>query len=202
MKEELIELRELATAYSEVKKNLEEKKEIFNEAVKGTMVVLESSVKTADYNSACEFLVEYYQLKIFAEHLKKEHPRYGEKRVRETLIDMVRTTEEYQNRISYAEQIVDAYLTFEKADFNTVQDLDAQSKEIVINLVNKADTVKSEKVDTILNEINGVIETAKPYGEIAKKQMRTFGGYAKKALSIGAKQLIKILDESNQGKNE
>lgn len=202
MKEELIELKELTIAYSEAKKNFEERKEIFNEDVKGTMVILENSIKAADYDSACEFFVEYYQLKIYAEHLKKEHPRYGEKRVRETLINMVKTTEEYQNRTLCADQIVDAYLTFEKAGFNTVHAFDAETRKIALNLVNKFNTVKTEKVDVVIEEFSGVIEAAKPYGEIAKKQINNFGGLAKNALSKGAKKLIKILDESNNNKDE
>jgi hypothetical protein len=47
-----------------------------------------------------------------------------------------------------------------------------------------------------------MVEAAKPYGEAAKKHLTTFGNFAKGAISRGAKQLIKILDETDNKKDE
>ena len=96
MKEELLKLRELTSTYSESKKQFEEKREAFNASVKDTMVILGSEVKAADYDTVSEFYNEYAELITYAAELKKEHPRYGEKRVKDTLVDMVSKT--YQDR--------------------------------------------------------------------------------------------------------
>lgn len=195
MKEELITLKELIYTYSESKKKFDERKEVFNEAVKGTMLILASTVKPADYEATCEFYNEYHHLHEVAERLKKEHPRYGEKRVKETLLAMFKTTDEYQDRTLCAEQIVDAYLTLNKAGFNDVKTLDEQAKEIGLKLVDKVDVIKTEKIDVALENANKTIESAKPYAEQAKKQLTVFGGIAKNAIGKGAKRLIKILEE-------
>ena len=202
MKEELIELRDVTRAYSEVKKKFEERKRTFNEDTKETMVILKSTVVAADYDSACEFYDEYTVLREFAEKLKQEHPRYGEKRVRETLLELVRTAECYQDRTLCAEQIVGAYLTFEKCGFNEVKELETDSNKLGIKLANSVDTVKTGTIDNTVETVNRTIETVKPYAEQAKKHLNVLGGMVRCAASEGAKRLIKILDESNDKKDE
>ena len=202
MKEELIELRDVTSAYSVAKKNFEERKRIFNENTKETMVILKSTVVAADYSAACEFYDEYTVLREFAKNLKEEHPRYGEQRVKENLLELVKTAECYQDRALFAEQIVGAYLTFEKCGFNEVKELEAEANKLGIKLANSVDTVKTGTIDTTVETVNRTIETVKPYAEHAKKQLNVFGGFVKNAASEGAKRLIKILDESNDKKDE
>lgn len=201
MKEELIELRDLTSAYSESKKKFEERKMLFNEDTKETMVVLKTTVKAADYDTACEFFDEYSLLNDFATKLKQEHPRYGEKRVRETLLEMVRTSKKYQDRTLCAEQIVGAYITFDKCGFNEVKALEEESQKIGLQLAETVDTVKTETIDSTVESVNRTIETVKPYVEQAKKHLEVFGGIAKNAVSEGAKRLIKILEDSNDKKD-
>lgn len=202
MKEELIELRDVTSAYSIAKKKFEERKRTFNEDTKETMVILKSTVVAADYDTACEFYDEYTVLREFAEKLKQEHPRYGEKRVRETLLELVRTAECYQDRTLCAEQIVGAYLTFEKCGFNEVKELETEANKLGIKLANSVDTVKTGTIDNTVETVNRTIETVKPYAEQAKKHLNVLGGMVRSAASEGAKRLIKILDESNDKKDE
>ncbi|MBQ7105008.1 MAG: hypothetical protein IJN90_04055 [Bacilli bacterium] len=202
MKEELLELRNLTNDYSLAKKNFEERKEVFNEDTKTTMVILASTVVPATYETACEFYDEYETLNSYAEQLKKEHPRYGEKRVSETLLAMFKETKEYQDRTLCASQIIDAYLAFEKAGFKEVRALEENANKIGVELAGKVSDVKTEKVDATIKGVNDAIETIKPYGEIAKKQLTAFGGIAKNAIASGAKRLIKILEEDNTPKDE
>lgn len=201
MKEELIELRDLTSAYSESKKKFEERKRVFNEDTKETMVVLHSTVKAADYETACEFFDEYTLLGEFYEKLKKEHPRYGEKRVRETLLEMFRNAESYQDRTLCAEQIVGAYITFDKCGFKEVKQLENETNAIGLKLAETVDTVKTGTVDNTIENVNKTIETMKPYAEQAKKHLEVFGGIAKNAVTTGAKRLIKILEDSNDKKD-
>ena len=75
MKEKYLKLRDLTTSYSESKKEFESRKDVFNEAVKNNMVLLESGAKVANYDSATEFYAEYSLLVEYATTLKEEHPR-------------------------------------------------------------------------------------------------------------------------------
>ena len=202
MKEELRTLRELTNNYSEAKKEFEKRKETFNEDVKEVMVILSKTVVAASYDTAVEFYGEYSSLKDFARQLKKDHPRYGEKRVEETLEAWFKSAPEYQDRTLCAGQIVDAYLNFEKAGFDEVRSLEEKSNALAVKLAERVDTVKTEKIDGAIESVHQAVEAAKPYGEAAKKHLTTFGNFAKGAISKGAKQLIKILDEDNSKKDE
>lgn len=188
MKEELLKLRELTSTYSESKKQFEEKREAFNASVKDTMVILGSEVKAADYDTVSEFYNEYAELVTYAAELKKEHPRYGEKRVKDTLVDMVSKT--YQDRSLYASQIVTSFLSYENNGYSEVRALEVASKANAVNLVESVDTVKNEAIDTTVTTVNKALEQAKPYTDKAKK-----------AINKGAKILIKILKETEDKKD-
>ncbi len=202
MKEELRNLRELTNNYSEAKKAFEERREVFNEDVKEVMVILSRTVVAASYDTAVEFYDEYTSLRDFARQLKKDHPRYGEKRVEETLEAWFKQAPEYQDRTLCAGQIIDAYLVFEKSGFEEVRTLEEKTTELAVKLAENVDTVKTEKIDGAIETVNQMVEAAKPYGEAAKKHLTTFGQFAKGAISKGAKQLIKILDETDNKKGE
>lgn len=202
MKEELTKLRAMTNEYSESKKEFEARKETFNEDVKEVMVILSKTVVAANYNTACEFYDEYTILREFAKQLKKDHPRYGIKRVEETLEAWFKTVPEYRDRTLCAGQIVDAYLTFEKCGFEDVKKLEEKSKELAFILAENVEEVKTEKIDSTIESVNGAIEAVKPYTEAAKRHITKFGVFAKGAISKGAKQLIKILDETDTKKDE
>lgn len=202
MKEELIQLRDLTNEYAEAKKAFETRKATFNEDTKETMVILSRTVTAANYDTVCQFYDEYTKLNEYAQKLKKEHPRYGEKRVKATLLEMFKATEEYQDRSLCAEQIVDAYLKFDQCGFYEVKTLEQKANSIGLQLAEKVDTVKTDKIDTAMESINKAVETVKPYGEQAKKQLNVFGNIAKDTLNKGAKRLIKILEESDDKKDE
>lgn len=202
MKEELRNLRDLTNNYSEAKKAFETRRETFNEDVKEVMVILSKTVVAASYDTAVEFYNEYTSLKDFALQLKKEHPRYGIARVEETLETWFKTSPDYQDRILCAGQIVDAYLKFEKAGFEEVKSLEDKSNALAVKLAQSVDSVKTEKIDSAIESVNQVVEAAKPYKEVAKKHLTTFGNITKDAISKGAKQLIKILNEDNSKKDE
>lgn len=202
MKEELIQLRDLTNDYSEAKKEFEARRDTFNEDVKEVMVILAKTVVAARYETAVEFYDEYQALRDFARQLKKEHPRYGEKRVEETLEAWFKTVPEYQDRTLCVDQIVDAYLVFERCGFDEVRALEQHSKELAVKLAENVEGVKTDKIDTAIQSVNDAIEAAKPYGEAAKKHLTAFGNFAKGAISKGAKQLIKILDETDSKKDE
>ena len=202
MKEELRNLRDLTNNYSEAKKEFEARRDVFNEDVKEVMVILSKTVVAANYDTAVEFYGEYTILKDFARQLKKEHPRYGEKRVEETLEAWFKTVPKYQDRTLCAGQIIDAYLVFEKYGFEEVRTLEENAKTLAIKLAENVETVKTDKIDGAIESVNQMVEAAKPYGEAAKKHLTTFGNLAKGAISRGAKQLIKILDEPDNKKDE
>ena len=202
MKEELRSLRDLTNNYSEAKKEFETRRDTFNEDVKEVMVILSKTVVAARYETACEFYDEYTTLRDFARQLKKEHPRYGRKRVEETLEEWFKTVPEYQDRTLCAGQIVDAYLVFEQFGFEEVRTLEQKSQELAVKLAENVEGVKTEKIDTAVQSVHNAIEAAKPYGEAAKRHLTNFGNFAKGAISKGAKQLIKILDEDKGKKDE
>ena len=202
MKEELRNLRDLTNNYSEAKKEFEARRDMFNEDVKEVMVILSRTVVAATYDTAVEFYDEYTTLKDFARQLKKDHPRYGEKRVEETLEAWFKTVPEYQDRTLCAGQIIDAYLVFEKSGFEDVKSLEETANALAIKLAKNVETVKTDKIDGAIESVHQVVEAAKPYGEAAKKHLTTFGNFAKGAISKGANQLIKILDETDNKKDE
>lgn len=190
MKEKYLKLRDLTASYSESKKEFETRRKAFDEAIKNNMVLLESGAKVANYDSATEFYAEYSLLVEYAATLKEEHPRYGEKRVKDELTAKFKATDEYKDRALYAGQIVDTYLTFENAGYAEVREMDVETKRLAIALVEGVDTAKNEVVDTTVAGVNKALEQAKPYTEKAKK-----------AVNTGAKVLIKILQQVDSKKD-
>jgi len=202
MKQELTKLRDLTNEYSQAKKKFEEEKEIFNENTKNTMVILSDCVVAANYEAACDFYEEYKTLIAQARKLKAEHPRYGQKRVSETLTEIFKGIDEYKDRTLCVGQIIDAYLTFEKNGFEEVKMSEQHANEVAVLLAQRVETVKSEKIDSAVEGFNKAIETVKPYGEVAKKQIGRFGNFAKGAITTGAKRLVKILEQQNDSDND
>ena len=202
MKEELKKIRDLTNNYSEAKKEFDIRKNQFNDDVKEVMVILSETVVAANYDTATEFYNEYISLQDFAKQLKKDHPRYGEKRYIETLETWFKTFPEYQDRTLCSTQIINAYIVFEKAGFFEVKNLEDKSKEFAVQLAEKVETVKTDKIDGVIEKVNHTIEVAKPYGEAAKKHLTTIGNFAKGTINKGAKQLIKILDETDNKKDK
>lgn len=197
MKEELIKLRELTDSFSQAKKEYEEKKAEFDEATKSIIVLFPESYENASYEVACKVYENYGCVREYAQKIRREHPRYGEKRFRETLIEMFGTTKGYENFSNGVESIVDAHLAFEKLGFNEVKALEEKQDEAARLLAANVNDVKTDKIDTAVASFNTAVDTAKAYGKVAKKQIGIFGNFAKKTISNGAKQLIKILDKSD-----
>lgn len=195
MKEELTKLRELTDNYSQAKKEYEEKRAEFDEATKSIIVLFPESSEIASYEVACRLYQNYGCVKEYAQKIRREHPRYGEKRFRETLIEMFGTTKEYENFANGVVSIVDAHIAFEKLGFNDVKELEAKQDEAARLLAINVNDVKTDKIDTAVASFNTAVDTAKTYGKVAKKQIGVIGNFAKKAISSGAKQLIKILDK-------
>lgn len=201
MKEELISLK---NKVQELRKSADEfssEVDSFNTAVK-TNYAGEEFEADPEYDlfyAAKKFMEENSELYEIASKVRKEHPRYGEKRFVQTVIDTMQeanntdqTTEEIQHKIA-------TYLLFERAGYNDVEekfneltnnfdDVDLATRVLVKqtgkDIVNAGRTV-----------IDSVANFARPYGEVAKSQLDGASEKAKNLVHKGSKKLEKVFGD-------
>jgi len=196
MKEDLVELKELAVEYSNAKKSFEEKKAFFDQELEKKVVIFPtkgelSTYEFASYEVACKFYEKYPFIQEYDKKLNINHPRYGEKRFKETLIKMIENTEGCEDFDMAVSSMVNTHLDFKNHGFYDVRLSEAKMNTIASKLAEKVIDVKEEKIDTTVKKVADAVENIKPYGE----QVKSVGGKV-------IKRLIKLYNESFQENNE
>jgi len=153
------------------------------------------------------FYQQYSYVGELKDILNAEHPRYGEKRVRNTLIEnvIVHNGWDYEEGYEDSSIIVDTYLTLVKLGFLDVYALDIKAQEAKLKLDESTEVMLKETADKVVGAgkkvASGVVSVAKPYGEVAKGQLNDAKVVAKKLVNNGAKRLVKVLKRVEEKTN-
>ena len=209
MKKELIELKELTAEFSKVKKEFDNEREMFNLAVE------ESDTRKKLYSYAEDEMDDAYVMALNfvdnnqtfiseAEKLKREHPRYGEKRFISTVVTNVldRYGVNDDAILNVALESAEIYVMLEKAGFNSVKAKEDKLTEIAGRINDSANLVVNQTGEAIVGAGKKVVTTvgnvARPYGEIAKEQLGVAGEKAKGLVNKGSKKLVKLFEKIDE----
>ena len=203
MKQELKNLKELMEMFSSVKKEYVYKRDLFENCASLLPINLEyldmdentevgSIYEVADiFYDKYDFIVEY------ANNLKKEHPRYGELRFKNTLIENVINNQgwDYEESYAKASYLVDIHLAFEEFGYFEAKDAEKQVLDVVDKINANTDVLTSQTFGAVKGAGKAVVNVLKPYGEVAKGQLEVAGQKAKGIVNKGTKSLVKVLEK-------
>lgn len=213
MKEELKRIKAINSEFSEKAREYNESRKGFNENIQNALVSGEASdvvffvsEECKDfYEIAVNFYTIYEDLTKSAEELKAEHPRYGEKRFRDTLVTNVIETKglDYEEAHDEIYKEVTTYMLFEKNGYVNVRNLELEVIELaktvnseVDKIVQKTGNAINEAGIKVFNAVKGVVS---PYAEVAKGQYTTAKGAVKKKVkemtNKGTKKAIGALEK-------
>lgn len=203
MKQELKELKELTSRFVKARDDFEAKKEVFELSamfipVNYAYLGLEEDYEVESvYELANMFYDKYGFVSEYADALKKEHPRFGEKRFKNTLIENIINNQEwdYEEDYEQASYLVDTYLAFEAVGYSEVKACENEMVSVAEKINENTNAVATQTVDAVKGAGRAVVNVLRPYGEVAKGQLGVAGQKAKGAVNKGAKHLIKVLED-------
>ena len=202
MKQELKELKGLLNKLDEAKRDYSAKRDMFDFGVafvpvKHEYLSLEEDIEfESSYEYANIFYEKYGFVATYAEELKKEHPRFGEKRFKNTLIENIINNQgwDYENDYEKASYIVDAHLVFDEFGYFEVKELENQMLDVVDKINANTDALTAQTFGAVKGAGKAFVNVLKPYGQVAKGQLEVAGQKAKTVVNNGAKRLIKVLE--------
>lgn len=209
MKEKLKELRKLNEELIKERQLFEDMKDEFSYNV--------------ELNSEDELYGDPYQMaKAFnnfnktailrVKDLRKSHPRYGEKRLKNEITKIFR--ECYQQEGAYeiikieefidnnVLEMVDDYLLYDSCGFFKVLDQEDKIDCLEQTIIGVKDELLDESKEAVSSIGTGAINILKPYGEVAKGQLNDAANMAKGLINKGSKKLVKILQKIEDKTNE
>ncbi|MBE6150293.1 MAG: hypothetical protein E7162_00540 [Firmicutes bacterium] len=202
MKQELKDLKELTSKFIEVRDDFEKKKEAFDlcalfaNSVDAPFLELEEVEVETPYDLANIFYEKFGFVVSYATALKEEHPRYGEKRFKNTLIETVISSQgwDYEEDYDKANYVVETHLAYDALGYAEVNALENELVEVAEKINTTTGAVAEQTVNAVKGAGRAVANVFRPYGEVAKGQLEVAGRKAKGAVNKGAKQLIKALE--------
>ena len=203
MKQELKELKELTSKFVKARDEFEAKKEVFELTAMFVPVnyaylgLDEDTEIESVYGLANMFYDKYGFVSEYATLLKTEHPRYGEKRFKNTLIENIINNQEwdYEEDYDQASYIVDTHLAFDAFGYSEVKACENEMISVAEKINDNTNAVATQTVDAVKGAGKAVVNVLRPYGEVAKGQLGVAGQKAKGAVNKGAKHLIKVLED-------
>ena len=203
MKEELFTLKDSAFKIAKANESLKKQKMFFNMKVEEQKEKenIEEFYNKEEYGiyedsfEAANMLNELFpQIRDIVAKMRKEHPKYGIKRIKELTLTAL-TYDEPLLEDSEATNIIDNYFLYEECGFFKLK---AQQEELI-----KLGKEAKETTETIIDQSKqatvkfgtSVANIVKPYGEIAKEQFGDAKEEAKNLINKGSKKLRKILEK-------
>jgi len=196
MKEELKALKESTLKIKELKEKFIKQKIFFNMKVEEQKNILGIEEVFNSNNNSFEAAIalneEVPELREIVSELKEEHPKYGDKRLKEmTLKRLGHLTEEEE----VTKLIIDNYFLYENCGFsqlyelnNTLTALETETKDTTKALFDESKKAVIENGTTIINLV-------KPLSGVAMDKIHNVGQSAKNVVNQGSRKLIKILEK-------
>lgn len=203
MKEELISLKDSAIKIMEAREGFKKQKMFFNMKVEEQKNILGTeevfNINNDSYEAAKILNEELSWLHLIVSELKEQHPKYGNKRIKQLVLQgIVSIPEEYEELI---DRIVDDYMLYESCGFFKVNQLENEIIELEENAKTSTKVILGESKEAVRKAGNSVKNVVKPYGEIAKSQLQDAKVAAKGAVNKGSKQLIKLFQKIEKNTN-
>lgn len=201
MKKELKELKDLYKRYASVKNDYEKEREIFelcsSLAIKDVSFLELSDEVESFYEIAHLFYGKFHFVVSLAEELKISHPKYGEKRFKNTLIEKVISSQKwnYEDEYEKANYVVETHLIYESLGFKDLLKLEIEMTTLAKEIDEKTKSISDQTKGAVKKVGEGILSVIRPYGEVAKGQLSTLEEKTKKAVNNGTKKLIKSLEE-------
>lgn len=196
MKEELKSLKDSAIQVANEKEKLKKQKEFFNmkvEEQKEALGIEEIFNYNEDsYDAASLLIIEWPNVAELISKLKKEHPKYGNKRIKELTLVALETLD-YD--IPYMSNIIDNYFLYEECGFYKVQSIEKSIEILENDVKTTTGAILDETKETAKKVGTSIVNVAKPYGEVAKNQFNDAKVATTGLIHKGAKKLIKILED-------
>lgn len=208
MKEDLKNIKDSTVKVIEEKENFKKQKEFFNMKVQEQKLQsgIEELFKLDDsYESAKMLNTNFPEIANIITSLKKEHPKYGEKRIKE----MANIHLNYQLSASVFSDslsiMIDNYFLYERCGFSKLLEQENNLTKLEESIKTSCDAILDESKDTAIKAGTAIVNIVKPYGKVAKGQLEDASKLAKNAVNSGSKKLIKVLksiEEKTNNKNK
>lgn len=208
MKEKLKELRKLNEELIEERQLFEDMKDEFSYNVE---LNCEDELYGDPYQMAKAFNNFNKTAILRVKDLRKAHPRYGEKRLKNEITKIFR--ECYQQEGAYEicpseifdnnvlEMVAD-YLLYDSCGFFRVLDQEDKIDCLEQTIIGVEHELLDESKEAVSSIGTGAINILKPYGEVAKGQLNDAANMAKGLINKGSKKLVKILQKIEDKTNE
>ena len=201
MKEELLKLKDSASKIIEQKSKLKNKINLFNLKVEEKKEELGIddffNLESDSYNSACFLDIAFPEIQQIVSSIRKEHPKYGEKRIKElTIVELNKNMGNNHNLILLKDEldtIVDCYFLYENCGFFKIKELENSISELEGDAKEGLNSILGESKEVAKKAGSSVVNVVKPYGDIAKSQLNDVKNNTKKLINTGSKKLINVL---------
>ncbi len=203
MKEELKSLKEVTIEIVKEKEDLRKQKNFFNMKVeeKKSELNIDEVFKAENKDSfeAAELLHSLFpQIHSIVSTVKEQHPKYGEKRVKEitsiALKEFMTLNDYCMDFIDKIDLLVDNYFLYESCGYFKLLAREEKINNLEESAKVSAGSILNESKEIAIKTGSSIVNTIKPYGEIAKSQMNDAKDNAKKLVNLGSKKLIKFLE--------
>ena len=196
MKEQLQSLKESAIQIATEKESLKKQKEFFNMKVEEQkeMLGIEEifNYNEDSYEAASLLVFECANVVELISKIKKEHPKYGNKRIKELVLTAL---EALEYDVTFMGKVVDNYFLYEECGYYKVQTIEQSIEALEEEAKATTGVIFDETKEAAKKVGTSIANVAKPYGEVAKSQFGEAKTAAKGLLNKGSKKLMKILED-------
>jgi len=187
-------------------KGMTEARKVFNTnaQISGVLEDYFDEASVDYYDAAKNFAMLNGDLIQAYEDLMVAHPKYGDKRRRATVVDQVLASRgvDYEENFSEVNEAYDEYVAIRSCGYNNVRTFEVKATLISAKINENSSAVVKEGKDAVVKAAttvaNGVASVARPYGEVAKGQLKEAGAHAKGLFNKGVKTLIKSLQNLDE----
>lgn len=201
MKEELKTLKDSAEKIVTERENFKKQRLFFNmkveEKVKQLGIDEIFAANNDSYDAAITLNFAFPEIYTMASIIREEHPKYGNKRIKQIMIDKLKSqkVELSDNTVEAFCKVIDNYFLYESCGFFELKAKEDKIVSLEENTKQSTKAILDESKNTIVKVGNSALNIVKPYGEVAKSQLKDAGVAAKSLVNKGSKQLIKLLQK-------
>lgn len=200
MREQLSNLMDLTHEFVGKKQEFDENRRIFNckvelETKRENIFEYYKKDNMDSYDAAKEFFSIYLNISSVVFYVRKTHPRYGIKRIKNIVSQAIAENEMLDEEIrNNSKQIVDNYMLYENCGFSELRVLDDELTALKSDMEKMGMSIFDETKQMALEASENVVNILKPYKEYSKDKLEEAGIFTKSFISSG-KQLVKMFQK-------
>lgn len=195
MKEQLNTLKNSVQQVVKGCEHFKKQREFFNMKVEEKL--LETGAKEIilsedSYESAKTVCVDCNKLHETITKIRNEHPKYGNRRIKDLVITEIMSGHEnynYTSQSNFLGEIIDNYFIYESCGFFKLLKQEQELQSLEKEVTNATDAILDESKEAAIKAGKAVVNVVKPYGDVAKSQFNDASSAAKKAVNKGSQKL-------------